>query len=307
MSPVPPYLGIIAATAREAALGSLDCDASNSLTQWCTYLENEGADAESETTKALIRFAFDHANSLTTGDRSALPELFGPFPVACVLSKFHASGNVAGTTAIWSFLFQMTLEALAKGDQANGNSQRNGHAHQSNPEFQSLILRLREAVQRLDGMRRQMTNESSAMDVLAKDIVRITEENERKFHAATGVGETCLVDTPEWSRVVRTAFNLCTGVSKATADAHDVQSLVGNIASCLDGSNGDEGDPFRTITSVAALVRGMALYTSLHGEAMSGNEYLKGQWESIRASIMVKFLPMATSFLPNLMSGVGMA
>jgi hypothetical protein len=214
--------------------------------------------------------------------------------VASVLRGFHASGNVAGTTAIWSFMFQMTLEALAKGDTTK-------------PEFQSITLRLREAVQRLEGMRREMTSESGAMDELAKDIVRVTEENERKFHAATAIGETCLVDTPEWTRVVRTAFNLCTGVSRATADAHDVPSLVSNIASCMDGTNADEGDPFRTITSVAALVRGIALYSNLHGDAVSGNEYLKGQWESIRGSIMVKFLPMATSLLPNLMSGVGMA
>ena len=284
------YIQIISATICDTALVSLGCDSSLALAQWSSYLENNGEDAEQETTKALLSFANDNINSLTLGERSSLPEMFGPFPVMTALGNFHTTSDIPGTRAIWLFMFKMTLRALATDD---------------NIQTQQLTRRVQEAMQRLEAMRSQMQQDTGEMEVLARDIIKTTEENERKFHAVTvSDGGACLVDTPEWSRVVQTAFNLCTGSSRAIAEAHDVSSLVGNIASCLDETGAEEGDPYKTVTAVAVLVRGIALYSSIHADALASNSYLKSQWDTVRGSLMSKFLPMATSFLPSLMAGL---
>jgi ribose 5-phosphate isomerase RpiB len=290
----PPYIQIISATICDTALVSLGCDSSLALAKWSAYLENDGEAAEQETTKALVSFAIDNTNALTLGERASLPDLFGPFPVTMALGEFHATSNIPGTTAIWLFMFKMTLTALA----TDG----------SNAQMVALGGRVHEAMLRLEALRGQMKQDTGEMEALARDIIKITEENERKYHAATvSDGGACLVDTAEWTRVVQTAFNLCTGSSRAIAEAHDVSSLVGKIASCLDetgSSEGNEGNHYKTVTAVAVLVRGVALYGSIHADALQNNVYLRGQWENMRGTLMSKFLPMATSFLPGLMAGL---
>jgi hypothetical protein len=286
-----PYIKIISATICDTALVSLGCDSSLALAKWNAYLENDSEVAEQETAKAMVRFAIDNTNALTLGERSSLPEFFGPFPVAVALRDFHTASNIPGTTAIWLFMFKMTLTALATDD--------------SNVQMVALGGRVHEAMLRLEALRGQMKQDTGEMDALAKDIIKTTEESERKYHAATvSDGGACLVDTPEWTRVVQTAFNLCTGSTRAIAEAHDVSSLVGNIASCLDETGGEEGNPYRTVTAVAVLVRGVAMYANTHADALKNNAYLRGQWETIRGTLVSKFLPMATSFLPSLMAGL---
>ena len=289
-----PYNQIISATICDTALVSLGCDSSIALTKWSAYLENDGENAVQETTKALVRFAIDNANALTSGERASLPEFFGPFPVAAALGDFHTTSNIPGTTAIWLFVFKMTLTALA----TDGG----------NVQMVELGGRIHEAMQRLEALRGQMKQDTGEMEALARDVIKCTEDNERKYHAVTISSEgggACLVETPEWSRVVQTAFNLCTGSSRAIAEAHDVSSLVGNIASCMDETGAaEEGDPFRLVTAVAVLVRGVALYGSIHADELKNNAYLRGQWETMRGTLMSKFLPMATSFLPGLLSSL---
>ena len=271
-----PYIKIISATICDTALVSLGCDSSLALAKWSAYLENDSEVAEQETTKALVRFAIDNTNALTLGERSSLPEFFGPFPVAMALGDFHTTSNIPGTTAIWLFMFKMTLTALA----TDGN----------NAQMVALAGSVHGAMLRLEALRGQMTqaaDDAGEMEALARDIIKITEENERKYHAVTvSDGGACLVDTPEWTRVVQTAFKLCTGSTRAIAEAHDVSSLVGNIASCLDETGGEEGNPYKTVTAVAVLVRGVSLYASIHADALKNNAYLRGQWETIRGTLV---------------------
>jgi hypothetical protein len=286
------YIQTISATICDTALVSLGCDSSLALAEWSAYLENDGKAAEQETTKVLVRFAIDNSNALTSGERSSLPNLFGPFPIRAALGDFHTTSNIPGTTAIWLFMFRMTLTALS----ADG----------SNVQTVELCGRVHEAMLRLVALRSQMEQDTSETEALVRDIIKITEESERKFHKVTASsnGASCLVDTPEWTRVVQTAFNLCTGSTRAIAAAHDVSSLVGNIASCLDEDGAEVGNTYQTVTAMAVLVRGVALYASIHADELKNNAYLRGQWESIRKTLVSKVSPMATAFLPGLMANM---